>query len=485
MHIHSFALAALLAAPAAAQFTGYLDTPRVFTTDPDRFAALLDQGHTDILRIALLGDSQETSPGGAGSVYIPNINYRLFEHYGHAGESILMSNTNVGGGSPAADWLWANGIAPPNGVWPSIPPSSILPSIAVLAHRAKSASTQWYGSLSQLVYDGSLTYDPLLPIQPYFNVGCTVQAEVFAATKPASGEIQWRSLPSPTAGTNYFDPPTGSGTLVLGLSDPTLAIKSGLTPPLVFNGLPYMQVEVWGTSLVDSTDIIGLRFVDANNHRGAVVQSFSHGGYVAGSILAAHANSGPMLKALGVHAAMLHYGVNDAAFGHSAAQFQADVAALIAWLRDAMGDPSFPVIICGDMYFPAAPPAFDEYPGAMVALAEQDPAIVAINLRRITEEDLGWGPNDTSFLFDGAHLTFDGQRTLAKVLVDALLTFAPACPCDLNDDGVIDGADLGLLLGAWGQGGTAGGGCDTIGDFNDDGVVDGTDLGMLLGAWTN
>ncbi len=49
------------------------------------------------------------------------------------------------------------------------------------------------------------------------------------------------------------------------------------------------------------------------------------------------------------------------------------------------------------------------------------------------------------------------------------------CTGDLNGDGAVDGADLGLLLGGWGSGGT--------GDLNGDGNVDGADLGLLLGAW--
>jgi hypothetical protein len=48
---------------------------------------------------------------------------------------------------------------------------------------------------------------------------------------------------------------------------------------------------------------------------------------------------------------------------------------------------------------------------------------------------------------------------------------------DLNHDGRVDGADLGALLGLWGQSGTSG-------DLNNDGTVDGADLGVLLGAWT-
>jgi hypothetical protein len=52
---------------------------------------------------------------------------------------------------------------------------------------------------------------------------------------------------------------------------------------------------------------------------------------------------------------------------------------------------------------------------------------------------------------------------------------AVTCFGDLNGDGVVNGADLGLLLGNW-----AGIG---VGDLNDDGIVDGADLGLLLGAW--
>ena len=58
---------------------------------------------------------------------------------------------------------------------------------------------------------------------------------------------------------------------------------------------------------------------------------------------------------------------------------------------------------------------------------------------------------------------------------------AGACIGDLNLDGVVNGADLGLMLGAWGacSGGTPG----CLGDLNLDGVVNGADLGLLLGAW--
>ncbi|MBM4113487.1 MAG: hypothetical protein FJ253_09000 [Phycisphaerae bacterium] len=61
---------------------------------------------------------------------------------------------------------------------------------------------------------------------------------------------------------------------------------------------------------------------------------------------------------------------------------------------------------------------------------------------------------------------------------EAQLTYCPfGCPADLNGDGTVDGLDLGLLLGDWGD-------CPPCpSDFNGDLVVDGSDLGDLLSLW--
>ncbi len=54
------------------------------------------------------------------------------------------------------------------------------------------------------------------------------------------------------------------------------------------------------------------------------------------------------------------------------------------------------------------------------------------------------------------------------------------CPGDFGGDGVVDGADLAILLGAWGACPPKGG-CEA--DLNLDGEVDGADLAILLGNW--
>jgi hypothetical protein len=58
------------------------------------------------------------------------------------------------------------------------------------------------------------------------------------------------------------------------------------------------------------------------------------------------------------------------------------------------------------------------------------------------------------------------------------ISSAQCCLADLNDDGVVQGADLGLMLAAWGsvQAGVAA-------DINRDGAVDGNDLGLMLAGW--
>lgn len=52
------------------------------------------------------------------------------------------------------------------------------------------------------------------------------------------------------------------------------------------------------------------------------------------------------------------------------------------------------------------------------------------------------------------------------------------CPADLNGDGVVNGADLAAMLGAWGP---CSGSCPA--DITGDGTVGGADLAALLGAW--
>ena len=52
------------------------------------------------------------------------------------------------------------------------------------------------------------------------------------------------------------------------------------------------------------------------------------------------------------------------------------------------------------------------------------------------------------------------------------------CEADITGDGLVNGADLGVLLGSWGLANAQG-----TGDLNHDGLVTGADLTLVLGSW--
>lgn len=79
-------------------------------------------------------------------------------------------------------------------------------------------------------------------------------------------------------------------------------------------------------------------------------------------------------------------------------------------------------------------------------------------------------PLTGDFLFS----TFGGGE---RILVVQGFTQVLGCRSDLDGDGFVDGADLGILLSVWG---TEGGG---FGDILSDCIVDGGDLGVLLTDW--
>ena len=70
-------------------------------------------------------------------------------------------------------------------------------------------------------------------------------------------------------------------------------------------------------------------------------------------------------------------------------------------------------------------------------------------------------------------------RSVDDIQISGVLQQAQ-CVADLNGDRVVNGADLGTLLGTWGPCGSP---CP--GDLDGDQMVNGADLGVLLGAWGN
>jgi len=105
-----------------------------------------------------------------------------------------------------------------------------------------------------------------------------------------------------------------------------------------------------------------------------------------------------------------------------------------------------------------------------------------------TQEQKFSAPDGASDDWFGRSVSISGGAAIAGVSNDddlgsnsgSAYIFAcggPAILGDINGDGAVSGADLAVLLGAWGT-------ADPLADLNDDGTVDAADLALLLGAWT-
>jgi hypothetical protein len=83
-------------------------------------------------------------------------------------------------------------------------------------------------------------------------------------------------------------------------------------------------------------------------------------------------------------------------------------------------------------------------------------------------------------LFEGTPTGIADERDNARTIQETRFNVAnfrcPPCAGDFDGSGVVDGADLAIMLGGWGDGSIGG-------DLNNDGSTDGADLAILLGAW--
>lgn len=117
----------------------------------------------------------------------------------------------------------------------------------------------------------------------------------------------------------------------------------------------------------------------------------------------------------------------------------------------------------------AAPLPFINFPGVRVARF-----VIALD-----EPDLCEAQSPRSAIWVGTVVYSRAGGDPVEIALPHLMVFATApSPFDLNGDGVLDGADVGVLLARWGS-------CDLpcSADFTGDDIVDGADLGALLGAW--
>ncbi|HBR50588.1 MAG TPA: hypothetical protein DEA71_10930, partial [Nitrospira sp.] len=160
-----------------------------YTTAPARFSGLWSQARSETVRIALLGDSQETAPEGKGAVYVPRLQYEVWKRYRNVPETVV-AGYHAYGNSPYGNWLLRGATARPGASPTRIASERLLPGIPAAAHAApagpQSVNGQWYGQLMVLEPDArSLNPRAEVPTNTsYFCTQGSVRAEIFAATHP-------------------------------------------------------------------------------------------------------------------------------------------------------------------------------------------------------------------------------------------------------------------------------------------------------------
>jgi hypothetical protein len=127
--------------------------------------------------------------------------------------------------------------------------------------------------------------------------------------------------------------------------------------------------------------------------------------------------------------------------------------------------------------------AWDEVTGLRVIAKSGDTSFTGTACNQLTliggtgvsGNGINTGLNAAGQLVIRAGDSVNSINTIAKIDLGST-----PCPADLTGDGVVNGADLAALLGAWGP---CSGSCPA--DLTGDGVVNGADLAALLGAWGN
>lgn len=522
---------------AAGEVPNYADAPRVTVQDPGFFRALLLSSQDQVLRVALFGDSQETSPWGWGMHYVPYINARLAAAFGPCSETMLLTNIDM---VERPQWLATVLRSPCAAPATGIPSTEVLPGVAIDRLSGQCASGDFR---AVLLDDASLAVDDELEGGQWIARDGGFVADVLVSAGSEPSALRWSNQPTDS---NYpvASPESQGGTLSFPSAGPLDRFRWATTPALDRGSSAHVQLAVRAEPGPGSVDLVGIRFRSPGPGRGILVQSLSRGGQRLTDIQQGHGGSGPMLRALEPRLAVIHLGANDAMEMVDPEDWRSRLDDSIKWIRASMQDPRFPIIVASDLRGGTGGVPFqviDRMPAIAHELAMADDRVLALNLRRIAEEEFLWGIT-RHYLADTAHFHPYAQRLLAHAFVGELCSAlgVGALPCgpgtrwadclcdqgsacrpggcermldvealffgvpwngagascadgdgdglpdecpaggaaDINRDGFVNGMDLGILLSSWGSGpGNA--------DVDGSGRVDGGDLGILLTSWSS
>jgi lysophospholipase L1-like esterase len=513
----------------------YMKVPVVASQDPAFLRELLLRSSTDIVRIGVFGDSQESSPDFWGRHYIMEANALLVEAFGPVSETVILQQVWL---DTEPNWLVAShNLMRQPAAQAQIPPVAVPPGMIVRARLGPADSVDAFHAVLMPNAERCVVTERI--DSPWFLDGSNIVVDVLLSRRSTVGLLEWHGSivesPHPVhnasalvKGTLSGQPPSGAsvGWVTTGtLPQPTKGFR---------------QVSLLGAHPSFPVDVLGARFRNAAQSRGVLLQPLAVGGASIGDLVSKHGASGPAIAALGLDAAILQFGANDAYL--PASVWGSRLQKSIDLIRWAHGDPLFPILIVSDSHQRELPQGsdYDRLPGVAAAVAQANAGIIALNMRRVHEQAFLWNDAQNLGLADSVHHKPHAQRMLARAAISTMLETAdipvPGCApgqswvdryyplggscfvslsctvlveadadsigrpfvlgadcsdadadgradiCkgaaspDINGDGTVDGSDLGITFSYWG-------GSDPIADITRDGIVNGQDLGLILIFW--
>jgi len=377
----------------------------------------INQAYTGVRRWLMLGDSQETAPGGSGSVYIPAINQAFQSYYGNRCETRWLPQSSFGGGAPVAVFLARGNIS--GGAQVSTT-DQLLPGFVTRSYVNADNGPLW-----MQLPDASLVGTNFPSRQWYQDVTGDLDIDfLFQRDTSGGAEAQLIFNTLATNATNYF------------AAGPTLTTTSGwalnAANDYIVRTQRYTQhaTNHYAQIAIRSATSTPIRITSARfrhaNARGIALTPAGAGGYQVTNVLASHANAGRATAAMGpFDLVILQFGANDSGNNVTPDQYRTNLQTLIATLRTWLGaDQTFLIVpdVARTALTTQQQTNLSDYNLAAKQLTDLDANVAFLNLRRLTNDRLGWTSAGGSFLLDNVHLTTEAQILEANTVVTSLMS---------------------------------------------------------------
>ena len=335
--------------------------------------------------LLILGDSQETTPGGFGGTFIPALNLEAFKLFGPATKTPWYSlssfdsqNTFVVSGVIAeASFTTEDDTHPP-------------------AVRVKTTTGTGLGPLATLSPDGGLNTVLTDFGGNYFpNDTGTLNYEFIAHTNssgPAEIRIRQTTRDIPR---NYFG--TLEQDLIYNATDMSASddvpVKISVGPLIHNEARPFINIysQGWDGSAVQLAHQMSVaRFTDTSRDQGVSFTTWSVGGQSVSNLLTTRANMGPTFQAAGPwDAVLVTLGTNDAGNGANTPAVQkASYQSLIDTIRTWAGNSNQFIVLVSepprDTFSSGSVDNFNKYGSILGELAEENSNVAFVTFRETT-----------------------------------------------------------------------------------------------------